>query len=755
MEFPTFADMSLNSSSSETPPSSDRAFSSVDAFYQSPPSDDDNYDVFDIDSSGTRSPAVESPTHKRYLYPQKEFVDELRPEELRWFHRSDGAKKWQPFIGYDSLRIECRYRALAIDEDGEIDIDERILVLGGLYEVDVVNKKCFPVYWSGDVSDIVRGLWFYDNMQPLEESYSTQIEAEHMKNFLGQRLEEAPPPVKGSKPVIHNIKFRDFHVDWNASNEIYMFSESTSSKLMRRVSKSMGWQKSGTRLQRGYCYEAQMDDKPPDITHLVFVIHGIGQKMDSGSIVRCVKDLRERVSILEHKLYPELCANNQRVEFLPVEWRSSLKLDGDTVESITPHKMKGVRSILNSSAMDILYYTSPIYRTEITASLHTELVRLYEMFCTRHPYFEVNGGKVSVISHSLGSVITYDIITGWNPIQLYDQFVSSIIKDEEEHASESHKSSSAKLVQQLNSAKQRVMELETSLRHMNDEEKNEGTPLPFQLENLFCLGSPLAVFLALRGIRPQGTGSPEHFLPSGTCRRLFNIYHPSDPVAYRLEPLVLKHYATIMPLPIHYFNSAHRTPYTQMTRKAYAAFKSGSTDELAQKLRAEENPDSSSKEDSTENLTVPQSLPARTDGKSNGASKGFSLSKWFTDLKPKRVEDELSAELQMLQSMDQEAKRMQNTVHYPEPQDIDKTGQSTGTIHIDMQAQQSTVHYPEPQDINKTELEYRLDYQLRERSMENSYVSLLTSHTSYWSNRDIALFLLDHLFPHLQQDSAV
>lgn len=151
MEFPTFADMSLNSSSSGTPPSCDRdrVLSSLDAFYQSPASDEENYDDFDVESTGTRSPAVESPTHKRYLYPQKEFVDELRPEELRWFYRSEGAKKWLPFIGYDSLRIECRYRALAIDKDGEIDVGERILVRGGLYEVDVVNKKCFPVYWSG------------------------------------------------------------------------------------------------------------------------------------------------------------------------------------------------------------------------------------------------------------------------------------------------------------------------------------------------------------------------------------------------------------------------------------------------------------------------------------------------------------------------------------------------------------------------------------------------------------------------------
>ena len=46
----------------------------------------------------------------------------------------------------------------------------------------------------------------------------------------------------------------------------------------------------GSRLHRGYCYEAVMDDKPVDITHLVFVIHGIGQKMDTGAIVKSCQE---------------------------------------------------------------------------------------------------------------------------------------------------------------------------------------------------------------------------------------------------------------------------------------------------------------------------------------------------------------------------------------------------------------------------------------------------------------------------------
>lgn len=119
----------------------------LDSFYNSHTSEDDDTD-FD-----THLSVANSPPHKRYLYPQKVFVDQLRPEEIRWFYRPVGSKnKWVPFIGYDSLRIECRYRALAIDTNGDVDADERILVMGGMYEVDVVNKKCYPVYWSGEKS---------------------------------------------------------------------------------------------------------------------------------------------------------------------------------------------------------------------------------------------------------------------------------------------------------------------------------------------------------------------------------------------------------------------------------------------------------------------------------------------------------------------------------------------------------------------------------------------------------------------------
>lgn len=41
----------------------------------------------------------------------------------------------------------------------------------------------------------------------------------------------------------------------------------------------------------------------------------------------------------------------------------------DTVDSITPDKVRGLRDMLNSSAMDIMYYTSPLYRDEVRLGL--------------------------------------------------------------------------------------------------------------------------------------------------------------------------------------------------------------------------------------------------------------------------------------------------------------------------------------------------------------------------------------------------
>jgi len=57
--------------------------------------------------------------------------------------------------------------------------------------------------------------------------------------------------------------------------------------------------------------------------------------------------------------------------------------------------------------------------------------------------------------------------------------------------------------------------------------------LEFNVANFFALGSPIALFLTIRGVDSL---SRDFQLP--TCHHIFNIFHPFDPVAYRMEPLI-------------------------------------------------------------------------------------------------------------------------------------------------------------------------------------------------------------------------
>ncbi|XP_071441965.1 phospholipase DDHD1-like isoform X2 [Hetaerina americana] len=500
---------------------------------------------------------------------------ELAPEEVRWFHKSENDKRWIEFSGYDSLRIEQTYRKTFYERQARLrqvhdnkstpegnvssvqnglevrssEIQKRIGVRGGMYEVDLESWKCGSIYWPGEECVIMRGTWFYDGTwQPLESPYCNTLESEHLNLFYGDKLLDSSTddPSRGSKSgALHTKSFPDFHVEWHTSREVYLYSEATSSKLVRSVTQKLGFQKTtGYRLYRGYKIPATLSDRPVDVTHLVFVIHGIGQKMDTGNIIRNSTAFRDCVSWLKQKYFPS--SSNLRIEFFPVEWRSSLKLDGDIVEAITPHKILGLRQILNESAMDVMYYTSPLYGAEVRRGLCDELNRLYSMFSRHNENFERNQGKVSVLAHSLGCVILYDIVTGWphpDDASIPDSLRSPLAPSP---------------VEEVHSNKELSIPAE---RPFNQSGK---TSLLFEIDNFFCLGSPLAVFLALRWKDPRETACHSEIIPPSLCHRLFNIYHPSDPVAYRMEPLLIRGYERIAPLQIQPYNATIKVPYSKV-----------------------------------------------------------------------------------------------------------------------------------------------------------------------------------------------
>ena len=88
--------------------------------------------------------------------------------------------------------------------------------------------------------------------------------------------------------------------------------------------------------------------------------------------------------------------------------------------------------------------------------------------------------------------------------------------------------------------------------------------LMFRIENLVCLGSPLPVFLSLRWRDPTNTDYHDHILPRDRVKFLYNIYHPCDPVAYRIEPIFMKIYAQLEPVHIYPYNEVYKVPYSQL-----------------------------------------------------------------------------------------------------------------------------------------------------------------------------------------------
>ncbi|XP_054862026.1 phospholipase DDHD1 isoform X1 [Amphiprion ocellaris] len=747
-----------------------------------------------------------------------EVVTELGPEEVRWFFKED-KKTWKPFVGHDSLNIELMFRkylelnpgaagsqvsggekdeeessskgvesrglngAVPVEtrtssvhggrgslDTSTVSSDERdpdsieisvepVCVRGGLYEVDVKEKECYPVYWKQqDHIPVMRGQWFIDGTWlPLEEEESDLIEQEHLNHFRGQQMQdtfETDLIVKtvDSKDVlshlppfylpflfkwsgyqtsakttchkrkrcqaIHSLKLSRTHVDWHSVDEIYLYSDATTSKIARTVTQKLGFSKassSGTRLHRGYVEEASPEDRPPQTTHIVFVVHGIGQKMDQGRIIKNTGMLREGVRKMEEKHFSE--HNEEHVEFLPVEWRSKLALDGDTVDSITPDKVRGLRDLLNSSAMDIMYYNSPLYRDEITKGLTRELNRLYTLFCARNPDFEERGGKVSIVSHSLGCVITYDIMTGWDPVRFCLQ-EHHVVEEELDLRWMSYEE--RHLLEQLRHTRNRLRELQNQVITLEASKPSAPPALKFKVENFFCMGSPLAVFLALRGIRPGSSCHQDHILPTSICSRLFNVFHPTDPVAYRLEPLILKHYSNIAPVQIHWCSATNPTPYDEIRPTFLNPVKEPTSD--------------------TESIPSPSTspvLPRRHYGESitslgkasilGAASIGKGIGGiLFSRFSRSNSQPSVSLGLDGGATAEEdEQKRTESQSAY---------GLST------------MIRPTSPITDTSLELERRIDFELREGLVESRYWSAVTSHTGYWCSHDIALFLLTFIY---------
>jgi hypothetical protein len=177
----------------------------------------------------------------------------------------------------------------------------------------------------------------------------------------------------------------------------------------------------------------------------------------------------------------------------------------------------------------------------------------YDKFLQIHPDFVAGGGKCTLMGHSLGSVIAWDLL--------------AVLKQAQETASgeNGNDEHGVSVVSKDDFGCHAYVREETS----SGNSKGTGTwgpsltkfldrHLPFVPEATIFLGSPLGIFLTLRGAHPvfdemrrskTTTGQQQATCDDIATRdvspftlpttSLYNIFHPSDPVAYRIEPLLL------------------------------------------------------------------------------------------------------------------------------------------------------------------------------------------------------------------------
>ncbi len=417
---------------------------------------------------------------------------------------------------------------------------------------------------------------------------------------------------------------------------------------------------------------ADGDDQAREIEHLILVTHGIGQRlglrMESVNFIHDVNVLRKTLKSV-YETSPDLQALNSevdklpkncRVQVLPVVWRHLLDFpkqsfkqnrreqdltDADTfgdeeeypsLNDITVEGVPAIRNLITDLALDILLYQSA-YREHISGIVQRECNRIFELFMQRNPQFN---GKVSLIGHSLGSAILFDILC----------------RQKEADKPITHG------------------------RHRSRSQRNATTPakdqkqdlgLNFDVEDFFCLGSPLGLYQMLKGRRIAGrrlmhtllTESPfysdsmdDPFLgapstqadaaaadkdteilaitvSSPKCQQLFNIFHPADPIAYRIEPLITPAMTSLKPQALPYTKKGIFGPGQGLTGigarvgQSVSGFWSNITSGVATSLLNRSlGLTGEGQISSTQPLTAPQVQPVRAAGAGTNITAGGVIS---------------------------------------------------------------------------------------------------------------------------------
>ncbi|PNY29452.1 phospholipase [Tolypocladium capitatum] len=179
------------------------------------------------------------------------------------------------------------------------------------------------------------------------------------------------------------------------------------------------------------CPACKADKDRGQVTDLVLVAHGIGQKfaerVESFHFTHAINGFRRAVNReMGNPAVRQILREDQNgLMILPLNWRMGLSFeDGGplreedkteyspesfALKDIEPDTIPAVRSMISDVMFDIPFYMSH-HKSKMIKALVSEANRVYRLWCRNNPGF-AGKGRVHLIAHSLGSAMALDILS--------------------------------------------------------------------------------------------------------------------------------------------------------------------------------------------------------------------------------------------------------------------------------------------------------------------------------------------------------
>ena len=292
---------------------------------------------------------------------------------------------WMPLSKTDSINLENAFDSGAVDP---------IPICGGRYMADLMKGVRVPIYWTEDEEvRIRRGSWYASTgagFQPLSEEACDVIDYNYQAGQFPIKFETVEGAV-----VIHNPYSCVLVPPGCTPDEYGVVPEG----------------QPRPQLVKGQVTEEDLglaiplnEDTGPAHALILVACGGSSGKRSVGN----VDLMRNRILQMKESKYN----HDQKVDILPVHWHQAHTEQAigasETLSPLTLGSVKRLREFTNTSMMDVLFYTSPIYAQPMVESLVTQIEDMITLYREKNPNFN---GKIAFIGHGISSLILFDLLS--------------------------------------------------------------------------------------------------------------------------------------------------------------------------------------------------------------------------------------------------------------------------------------------------------------------------------------------------------